>query len=135
VTEKSVARAIARAVDNEAPREQRARRAAEIVRDARGYRRVGIYDVGDEEVALIGYAESGTRANSNFPISQGLSFEVLRTRATVIGGSEAITPILGAESGIVIGTLNAKSDRSGGFSDDDAAFLEECAAALRPLYE
>ena len=42
------------AVDSEAPREQRAREAAEIVKNAsRVYRWVGIYDVGDDEIASV----------------------------------------------------------------------------------
>jgi putative methionine-R-sulfoxide reductase with GAF domain len=119
------ARAVAQAADNEAPREQRARRAAEIVRDARGYRWVGIYDIGDEEMALIGSAGTVPLSRPRLPISQ----------ATLVSGSEAIVPILGAESGIVIGTLNAQIDSSGAFSDGDVAFLEECASLLRPLYD
>lgn len=117
------ARALAQAADSEAPREQRACAAAEIVRDARGYRWVGIYDVGDEEIALIGYAGAAPPAHPHFPLSQ----------ATVVRGSEASVAILGAESGIVIGTLDAQSDRIG-VSDDDVRFLEECASMLRPLY-
>jgi putative methionine-R-sulfoxide reductase with GAF domain len=119
------ARAVAQAVDTEAPREQRACRAAEVIRDARDFRWVGIYDVGDEEIALIGSAGTPPPAHSRFPISQ----------ATVVRGSEATVPILGAESGIVIGTLDAQSDRVGALSDGDVAFLEECASLLRPLYD
>jgi putative methionine-R-sulfoxide reductase with GAF domain len=119
------ARAVAQAVDTEASREQRASRAAEIVRSARGYRWVGIYDIGDEEIALIGYAGAPPPARPRFTISQ----------ATVVRGSEAIVPILGAESGIVIGTLDAERDRIGALTDDDVAFLEECASMLRALYD
>lgn len=119
------ARAVAQAADTEGPREERAGRAAEIVRGARGYRWVGIYDVGDEEIALIGYAGAAPPAHPRFPISQ----------ATIVSGSVAIVPILGAESGIVIGTLDAESDRVSAFSDDDVTFLEECASMLRPLYD
>jgi putative methionine-R-sulfoxide reductase with GAF domain len=119
------ARAVAQAVDTEASREQRASRAAEIVRSARGYRWVGIYDIGDEEIALIGYAGPPPPARPRFTISQ----------ATVVRGSEAIVPILGAESGIVIGTLDAERDRIGALTDDDVAFLEECASMLRALYD
>jgi putative methionine-R-sulfoxide reductase with GAF domain len=119
----SIRRALAQATDDEAPREQRARAAAEIIRNARDYRWVGVYDVGDEEIALIGEAGAAP-AHPRFPISQ----------ATVVTGFEASVPILGAESGIVIGALGARSDR-GVFSDDDVAFLEDCASLLRPLYD
>lgn len=130
-----VVRALGRAVDSESPREERARTAAEIVRSARGYRWVGIYDVGDEEIVLIGHTGSTPPQHQRFGMAEGLSGESVRTRATVVSNRETIVPILGAESGIVIGTLDAESDRVEAFSQDDVAFLEECAAALRPLYD
>ncbi|MGA9944667.1 MAG: GAF domain-containing protein [Candidatus Cybelea sp.] len=142
---------LARAADAESPREERARAAAEIIRGARGYRWVGIYDVGDEEIALIGYTGAASPRHERFEIENGLSGEAVRKRASVVSndvasdpryleafestGSETIVPILGAESGIVIGTLDAESDRTGAFSEDDVSFLEECAAVLRPLYD
>jgi putative methionine-R-sulfoxide reductase with GAF domain len=68
-----------------------------------------------------------------------LSGAAISARSTVVSddgpGSETIVPILGAESGIVIGTLDAQSDRTGAFSAGDVAFLEECAEVLRPLYD
>lgn len=146
-----VTRALLAAVDTESPRETRARAVAEIVRDARGYRWVGIYDVGDDEISLIGHTGSNPPAHVRFSIDTGLSGEAVRTRATVVSndvaqdpryltafestGSEAIVPVLGAESGIVIGTLDAESERTSAFSEDDLTFLEECAALLRPLYD
>jgi L-methionine (R)-S-oxide reductase len=142
---------LARAADAESPREDRARAVAEIVRDARGYRWVGIYDVGDEEIALIGYTGSTPPRHQRFGIENGLSGEAVRKRTTVVSndvasdpryleafegtGSETIVPILGAESGIVIGTLDAESEHAGAFSEADISFLEECAAVLRPLYD
>jgi putative methionine-R-sulfoxide reductase with GAF domain len=129
-----VVRALAQAVDSEQPREVRGRAAAEIVRNARGYRWVGIYDVGDDEIAPIAHTGETPPAHERFGVDRGLSGEAVRTRATVVS-SEAVVPILGAESGIVIGTLDVESDRSGAFSREDVDFLEECAAALRPLYD
>ncbi len=67
-------RELAQTVDSESPRDQRARAAAEIVRSARGYRWVGIYDVGDDEIVLI--AEHGSTAVE----------EAMRTQATVSDG-------------------------------------------------
>ena len=78
----SIVADLARVADSEAPREQRARAAAEMIRTARGYRWVGIYDVGDDEIAAIGY--SGSRpARETFSITQGLGGEAVRTRRTV----------------------------------------------------
>jgi putative methionine-R-sulfoxide reductase with GAF domain len=79
--------------------------------------------VDDDEVRLIGGA--GERPAS----------EAARSRATVIAGGEVVVPILGAESGIVIGTIDARSDGGAAPASDDVAFLEDCAAALRPLYD
>ena len=131
----SITISLAEVADSEASREDRARAAAEIIRDARHYRWVGIYDVGDEQISLIAYTCSKPPAQPSFGIAQGLSGEVVRTRATQTSACEAIVPILGAESGLVIGTLDVESDRAGAFSPEDVSFLEDCAAVLRPLYD
>jgi len=119
----SIARALNAAVDNEAPREDRARKAAALIRGAGDYRWVGIYDVGDGEIELIG--ESGLTAFE----------EAVRMQTTVVNKAAAIVPILGAESAIIIGTLEIEGGSNDPFSDDDVRFLEDCAAALRPLYD
>jgi L-methionine (R)-S-oxide reductase len=133
----SVIRALAVVADTEASREDRARAAAEIVRGARDFGWVGIYDVGDEEIGAIGYTGAEAPADLRFGAAQGLSGEAVRTRMTILSDdrSEAIVPILGPESGIVIGTLDARGDRAGAFSIEDVSFLEECAAVLRPLFD
>ena len=146
-----IARELAIALETAELREVRARRAAEIVRAARNYRWVGIYEVDDDRLSMLGHTGPAAPVFSSFEATQGLSGEAVRTRATTISndvacdprylttfestGSEAIVPILGAESGIVIGTLDAESDRVGAFEAADAAFLEVCATALMPLFE
>ena len=147
----SIVPSLAEVVDNETPREERARAAAELIRNARDYRWVGIYDVGDEQISILGFTGSNPPAHERFAITEGLSGEAVRTRATVVSndvttdpryltafdtsGSETIVPILGAESGLVIGTLDVESDRKNAFSAEDVSFLEDCAARLRPLYD
>lgn len=129
-----IVRLIAEAADSESPRVERARASAERIRAARDYRWVGVYDVGDDEISLL--AHTGAEpAHSRFPLTEGLSGEAVRTRATVVSGSEIIVPVLGAESGIVIGTLDVENSSAGAFSEEDVSFLEECAAVLRPLYD
>jgi putative methionine-R-sulfoxide reductase with GAF domain len=143
--------AIAVALDTSEMREVRARNAAEVIRSAGDYRWVGIYDVGDEEIDLIGHTGVQAPALVRFSATQGLSGEAVRTRETVISndvasdkrylstltstGSEAIVPILGAESGIVIGTLDVESSRTDAFGQTDRLLLEACAQALIPLFE
>ncbi|HET6275733.1 MAG TPA: hypothetical protein VFE16_07375 [Candidatus Cybelea sp.] len=117
-----VVHAVARAADSESPRADRAHAAAETVRNAHGYRWVGIYDVGDDEFTIVAQAGSSSRD------------EAIRIRSTV-AGSTALVPVLGAESGIVIGLLHVESDRVDLRADAEIDFLEECAAVLRPLYD
>ncbi len=147
----AIARELSAALDTLDARNVRARRAAEIVRAARDYRWVGIYDVDDDRIELIGHTGVQAPVFVEFSSEQGLSGDAVRTRSTVIcndvakdsryltafesTGSEMIVPILGAESGIPIGTLDVESDRLGAFSDDDRDFVERCAIALMPLFE
>jgi len=126
---------LARAVDSEAPREERASVAAAMIRDDGAFRRVRIYDVGDEEIALIGYAGASDLPEERFYASAGPNGDAVSARVTVLTNNEAVVPILGAESGVVIGTLDVEADRSRGLSQDDVAFVEDCAAVLRPLYD
>ncbi|MBV8489041.1 MAG: hypothetical protein JO199_00835 [Candidatus Eremiobacteraeota bacterium] len=133
----AVVRELAAALDSTDVREVRARHAAEIVRAARGYRWVGIYEVDDDRITILGHTGPDAPAFPTFDATQGLTGEVVRTRTTTFGstGSELIVPILGAESGMVIGTLDVESATTDAFGSDDAAFLEACATALMPLYE
>ncbi|MBV8197211.1 MAG: hypothetical protein JO263_03680 [Candidatus Eremiobacteraeota bacterium] len=103
---------LAAVTDNEAERDARANRAAEMIRQARSYRWVGIYDVGDDERTIVGSAGANPPEHPTFS-----------------------TSILGAESGVVIGTLDVESDPMNAPACDDVDFLEDCAAALRPLYD
>ncbi len=125
-------RSLMSAVDAEASREDRAHVCAELVGSARGYRWVNIYDVDDDAISLLGWT-GATPPVGRFALDRGLNGEAVRTRETVTRGAEVVVPILGAESGIVIGTLEAHSERTD--TDGDVAFLERCAAILRPLYD
>ena len=126
---------LAAVLDTTEMRDVRAHNAAEIVRAARGYRWVGIYDVDDDRIELIGHTGVQAPVFVEVPSDRGLSGEALRARATVTNESEMVVPILGAESGIAIGTLDVEIDRGGTFTDDDRDFAERCAIALMPLFE
>lgn len=102
-------RGIAAAASEEgATREARAQHVATIVRDRRGYRWVGIFDVADDEATLL------AQAGSN-PHGERLSI-----------------PILGAESGIAIGTFDVVGDA---LAKDDEQVLDDVAAAAIGLFE
>jgi putative methionine-R-sulfoxide reductase with GAF domain len=120
-------------------RTARARRAAEAIRGARGYRWVGLYDVTATEIVAVGWSGTVAPAFPRFPRDQGLNGAAVRsTRPVVVQdvgadprylttfgstGAEAIFPIVSSPTGEVIGTLDAASDRTNAFTADAAAFL------------
>ncbi|HEY7442130.1 MAG TPA: GAF domain-containing protein [Vicinamibacterales bacterium] len=126
-----------------------AREAAEVIRRARNYRWVGLYDVTDTEVAAIAWTGDIAPAFPRFPRRQGLNGAAVASGEVVISqdvtrdpryltafgttGSEAIFPVLGS-NGQVVGTLDVESDRTNAFSADDEDFLRQCAVALAPLW-
>ncbi len=132
---RSIATELAAAVDNEAPREQRARTAAVMICVAGEFERVRIYDVGDELLVLIGSAGTADATEQRSSVTGGPNGEAVSTRDTVVADAEAVVPILGAESGVVIGTLDVRGERLRALSAEEVAFLEDCAAVLRPLYD
>lgn len=127
-----------------------ARRSAEAIRDARGYRWVGLYDVGPTEIIAVGWSGAAAPAFPRFPIDQGLNGAAVHsTRPVVVQdvsadprylttfestGSEAIIPVVSSSTGEVIGTIDAESDRTNAFTPDDDVFLSACARALLPLW-
>jgi L-methionine (R)-S-oxide reductase len=136
------------ATPDERPR--RARRAAEAIRDARGYRWVGLYDVAATEIVAIGWSGPVAPAFPRFPLGQGLNGAAVRSARPVVvqdvsvdprylttfgsTGAEAIFPVVSSSTGEVIGTIDAESDRTNAFTPDDDEFLSACARALLPLW-
>lgn len=129
-------------------REQKARQAAEIIREARNYRWVGIYDVLESEIAVVGWTGE-LPAFPRFPRTEGLSGEAVRTGAVVVANdirhdsrylttfdttqSEVIIPVFNSRFQ-TIGTVDVESDRLNAFAEEDVRFLEQCASALEPLF-
>jgi putative methionine-R-sulfoxide reductase with GAF domain len=125
-------------LDTTEMREVRAHNAAAAIRSARDYRWVGIYDVDDEDTELIGHTGAQARVDVHAPASGGLSGlngKAIASRETVVADGAAVVPILGAETGIVIGTLDVESGKPDAFTDEDKRFLETVAQALMPLFE
>src|SRR5262249_22769153 len=114
--------------------------------ESRGYRWVGIYDVGETEIILVAWSGPGPPAHPRFPSDLGLCGEAARERRTVIAGdvgrdphylptlegtrSEIVVPILDLVTGRARGTLDVESDRPDAFSEADREFLELCAAEI-----
>ena len=128
----------------------KAREAAELVRQARSYRWVGLYDVSSSEIAAIAWTGTTAPAYPRFPVTQGLSGAAVATRQPVIvqdvtqdsryltafgsTRSEAIFPVAVSENGRIVGTIDVESDRVNAFSAEDEAFLGRCAQILIPIW-
>ena len=128
----------------------RARRIAAAIRDTGGYRWVGIYDVSPDEIAVLAWSGPAAPAYPRFPSSQGLCGASVSSRATVAVGdvsrdprylttlcttrSEIVVPIIDRGSGPTVGLLDVESDLLDAFGEEDRRCLEECAAALAPLW-
>jgi putative methionine-R-sulfoxide reductase with GAF domain len=131
------------------PREVRAARAANVIRRAGGYRWVGLYDVLNREIAVIGWSGPTAPTHTRFPRDQGLNGAAVVSRAAVVvpdvskdprylatltdTRGEMIFPVSGLD-GTVVGTIDVESDRVDAFGEADHALLERSARALRPLW-
>ena len=137
-------------VSAEEERTQRARRAAESLRDARDYRWVGLYDVTLTEIIALAWTGAVAPAFPRFPASQGLNGAAVRSGQplvvqdvsadprylTTFGSTkaEAIFPIVSPATGQVIGTIDVESERINAFTAEDNLFLQACADLLLPLW-
>ena len=117
---------------------------------AGGYRWVGIYDVGDQEIAAIAWSGAGAPAHPRFTVTRGLSGHAVSTRRAVISNdvandpryltafgstqSEIIIPVIDPVSQKVVGTLDVESEVKGAFTETDREQLEEYARALVRLW-
>ncbi len=128
---------------------RRAGRIAAAVREHGGHRWVGVYEVTDAEVCLLGYAGPGAPAHPRFPRTRGLTATAVATGTTVVVDdvradsryltafgttrSEMIVPVL-TDDGRVVGTIDVESDAVAAFGPAARAVVERCAAAMRGLY-
>lgn len=134
-----------------AERTAKAQQIADAIRQTGPYRWVGIYDVTEQEIAIIAWSGVGAPAYPRFPVTQGLSSHAVATRRAVISNdvtndpryltafgstqSEIIVPIISAKVGWVVGTLDVESDKKGKFKAADQERLEAYGRALVGLWE
>jgi L-methionine (R)-S-oxide reductase len=131
-------------------RAEQAVQIAELIRQAGGYRWVGLYAVTRREIVAIGWSGPGAPAHPRFPVTQGLSGAAVAGRRAVVVNdvtadpryltafastlSEAIIPVVDPGTGRVVGTLDVESAERDAFTDADRQALERCAAALTGLF-
>lgn len=129
-------------------RSSRAGHVAATIRRVGGYRWVGIYDVGTEEIAVCGRDGSGPPAHPRFAHIEELCGAAVATGKAVIvrdvtadphyltthaaTRSETVVPVFRA--GLVIGLIDVESERPHFFTEADRQLLERCAAVIAPLW-
>lgn len=118
---------------------------AEMIREARDYRWVGLYKMNRTEFVIVAGTGNCPPAYPRFPLTQGLCGAVAETRQTIMVGdvhhdprylptfgstqSEIVVPIIG-ESDNLVGMLDVESARLNAFEDEDREFLERAAFLL-----
>jgi putative methionine-R-sulfoxide reductase with GAF domain len=123
--------------------------AAELIRNAGQFRWVGLYDVLDDEIAVIAWAGPHQPSHPRFLRSQGLNGAAVREGKPVVvqdvstdarylttmmdTRAEGIFPVFAAD-GTVAGTLDVESAELNAFPPEREAWLVQCAAALSPLF-
>ncbi len=104
----------------------KARRISAAIREAGGYRRVGIYDVAAEgEAGAVGTGAGGV-VETGVVAWSGPALSTTR--------SKLVVPVQGRAGGGVLGLLGVESDIPDAFSQEDQRCLEACAAILAPLW-
>jgi GAF domain-containing protein len=128
----------------------RAQEAAELIRAARDYHWVGLYDVTPTEIAVIAWTGAIAPAFPRFPITLGLSGAAVASRQHVVvqdvtrdprylttfgsTRAEAVFVVVSPTDGRIIGTIDVESNRPNAFMPEDEAFLGSCAEALVSLW-
>jgi L-methionine (R)-S-oxide reductase len=120
--------------------------AAEMIREKRHYRWVGIYKVTRHECVIVTGTGSEPPTYRRFPVTQGLCGAVAESRETLIVGdvkkdprylptfwttrSEIVVPIISESTDRVVGVIDAESDKLNAFTDEDRDFLEHVAVLM-----
>lgn len=124
-------------------------RIAEIIRSARDYRWVGIYQVAPTEIIALAWTGTEAPAHPRFPVTQGLCGSAVKSRSHVVVGdvqidprylitfgstrSEAVVPVLDT-GGNAAGLIDVESEHRNAFDDHDVQFLQACARVLLPVF-
>ena len=136
-------------LESDQKRKEKAKLVAEKIRSAGNYKWVGLYDVKEKEITIISGSGKNEPAFTAFPKDKGLNGRAVAKKQTIIVNdtdkdddylltftstkSEIIVPVLDA-GGQIVGTIDAEGEVKDAFTKEDASFLEDCAAAIQPLW-
>lgn len=133
-------------------RQAKARRITEAIRNAGGWRWVGLYEVDCQSGMIVNIAWSGPGppAYPSFPTTKGLTARAIAKREPVNVGdvardpdyltalgstrSEIIVPVMDKTDDAVIGTIDVESERLNAFDTASQTLLGECASMLTGLW-
>jgi L-methionine (R)-S-oxide reductase len=148
VNESELNRALVEASCAGGDRALRAAAVAAVIRRFGGYRWIGLYDVGREQISLLGWDGPGPPAHPRFPRSDGLCGAAVAARRPIVVGdvaadarymtthvstrSEIVVPVFAA--GVPVGLIDVESERPEAFAEPDQRLLERCAALISPLW-
>lgn len=137
-------------LESQQDRKEKAKLIAEKIKNAKGYSWVGLYDIKEKEIQLIAHAGRTEPTFTSFPKDKGLNGRACMEKRTVIVNdidkdedylltfsdtqSEIVVPVFGAGYKEVRGTIDVESEVENAFGEEDAAFLEKCAAAIQSLW-
>jgi GAF domain-containing protein len=124
---------------------KRLRQLVEMIRDARDYRWIGVYKIVNKDFVILVGSGDEPPAYPRFPITQGLCGAVLETGKPIIVGdvtkdgrylptfhstrSEIIVPMANDHRKIV-GMIDAESDKTNAFDQEDRQFLERAGGLI-----
>jgi len=119
------------------------------IRETRGYRWVGIYAVGREEISVIGWSGPEAPAHPRFPKDRGLCGAAAASGSTVVvrdvaedprylttfgsTRSEIVVPVKRA-TGEVVGLIDVESEKLDAFTSEDCRLLEKLASEVAGLW-
>jgi GAF domain-containing protein len=142
---------IRQALLSDAARSSKAERIADHIRRTGNYRWVGIYEVGEGEIAVLGWSGFGVPVHPRFPATQGLCGAAVASRSIIIVGdvaadprylttfgstrSEMVVPVAGPAGTGIVGLIDVESEKTDAFTDEDRALGERCASAIVGLWD
>ena len=124
---------------------KRLRQLAEMIREARNYRWIGIYKIVKNEFVILAETGNEPPAYPRFPLTQGLCGAALESGRPIIVGdvrhdprylptfhttrSEIIVPMIN-EHRKILGMLDTESEKVNAFGDEDRQFLERAGGLI-----
>lgn len=118
---------------------------AEMIREARGYRWVGVYKLTGKELIIIAGTGEHPPAYPRFPVTQGLCGAAAESKKTIVVDdvrkdkrylptfgstlSEIVVPVI-SRSDRVVGVITAESGKLKAFSHEDQEVLERVALLM-----